>query len=545
MKATVKNLRVSVIGVFLSTLLAWSPSFVQASAAIPSATGNAVQWQLTVPNDGVWLRVSMPDGSVFEQEFARGQTPWFSPGGALPEGAYVYELAIAPAISPQLRAQALASRESGFAAGLPSGMVESGSFRVQGGVVYLPNVDAVEPKTPAGRTKSAIIKDQVVNDDQIVIGSLCVGFDCVNNEVFGLEQIKLKANSLRIKFDDTSTAAGFPTNDWQLIVNDDSSGGANKFSIEDTTGGKTPFTVTAGAPSNSLFVDAAGRVGLGTATPVSSLHVSKGDTPTLRLDQNASGGFTAQAWDVAGNESNFFVRDVTGGSTLPFRIRPGAPSSSIDINSTGKVGMGTGNPLANLEVFSNTGTGSALRLSQSGGAVPGSWDLKNNRDTGRLTFSDDSTGARVPFKFGVGAANNLLRIGVATTSTVDVNGTLTVNGTFNNLSSREFKDILSPADGRSVLAKIASLPLFTWSYKQGNGERHFGPVAEDFYARFRLGTDEKHISPNDMAGVALAATQALNALLSEKDAELKAMKELLTQMKARLARLEGRLDAAP
>ena len=35
------------------------------------------------------------------------------------------------------------------------------------------------------------------------------------------------------------------------------------------------------------------------------------------------------------------MRDVTGGSRLPFRIRPGAPTSSIDITADGNVGIGT------------------------------------------------------------------------------------------------------------------------------------------------------------------------------------------------------------
>jgi hypothetical protein len=70
-------------------------------------------------------------------------------------------------------------------------------------------------------------------------------------------------------------------------------------------------------------VDDGGRVGLGTSTPVVDLHVVSGDSPTLRLEQNGSSGFTPQTWDVAGNETNFFVRDVTHSSNLPFRIRPG------------------------------------------------------------------------------------------------------------------------------------------------------------------------------------------------------------------------------
>ena len=87
-----------------------------------------------------------------------------------------------------------------------------------------------------------------------------------------------------------------------------------------------------------------GNVGLGTSTPVLDLHIATGNTPALRLEQNASNGFTAQTWDIVGNDANFFVRDVTGGSRLPFRIRPGAPTSSIDIAASGNVGIGTGHP---------------------------------------------------------------------------------------------------------------------------------------------------------------------------------------------------------
>jgi hypothetical protein len=65
--------------------------------------------------------------------------------------------------------------------------------------------------------------------------------------------------------------------------------------------------------------------------------VKTGDTPGVRLLQTNTSGFTPQTWDVAGNEANFFVRDLTGGSRLPFRIRPGAPTSSIDIMASGAV----------------------------------------------------------------------------------------------------------------------------------------------------------------------------------------------------------------
>jgi hypothetical protein len=190
--------------------------------------------------------------------------------------------------------------------------------------------------------------DDVIPDDLIVQGSACIGLDCVNNESFGFDTIRLKENNTRIKFDDTSTGAGFPNHDWQLTANDSASGGANKFSIEDITAATVPLTITGSAPNNSIFVDSTGRVGLRTSTPALDVHAATGNTPAIRLEQNNGSGFTAQTWDIAGNEANFFVRDVTGGSRLPFRIRPGAPTSSIDINATGLVGVGTASPAARL-----------------------------------------------------------------------------------------------------------------------------------------------------------------------------------------------------
>src|SRR4029079_4260775 len=112
------------------------------------------------------------------------------------------------------------------------------------------------------------------------------------------------------------------------------------------------FTVSGNAPNNALFVDSSGRLGLRTSTPGLDIHVATNDTRAIRLDQSNAGGFTAQTWDVGANEANFFVRDLTGGSRLPLRVRPGAPTSSIDINASGNVGMGTASPGTRLHVFS-------------------------------------------------------------------------------------------------------------------------------------------------------------------------------------------------
>ncbi len=221
--------------------------------------------------------------------------------------------------------------------------------------------------------------DFVIADDLIVQGSTCTGFDCVNGEVFNFDTLILKENNLRILFNDTSVSSGFPANDWRLIANDSGSGGANFFAIEDATAGRQVFSVRAGAPANSIFVDSGGRVGLRTATPVLDLHIATSNTPSHRLEQTNAGGFTAQTWDVAGNEANFFVRDVTGGSRLPFRIRPGAPTSSLDIAASGNVGVGTAGPTQKLQVADGTGAGQMriftttadMYIGQNGGPIFG------------------------------------------------------------------------------------------------------------------------------------------------------------------------------
>lgn len=209
----------------------------------------------------------------------------------------------------------------------------------------------VNSKYVNGILEQKSVMDNVIADDLIVQSSGCFGLDCINGESFGFNIIKLKANNLRIGFDDTSVGA-FPANDWELEANESASGGLNAFSILDVTGGTKPFRIEAAARTNALYIKSDGNVGIGTNNPLLDIQMKTGDTPGIRFEQDG-GGFTPQTWDVAGNEANFFVRDLTNGSKLPFRIRPNAPTSSIDISSTGNVGIGTSTPTVKLQVEGN------------------------------------------------------------------------------------------------------------------------------------------------------------------------------------------------
>lgn len=182
--------------------------------------------------------------------------------------------------------------------------------------------------------------DIVQADDVVITFSLCVGNDCANGENFGFDTYRLKENNLRIHFDDTSDSGSFAANDWRIVANDSSNGGDNYLAFEDATAGRQVFRVDAGAPANSLRVENTGDIGIGIAAPVVEVHVVDGDSPTIRLEQNGSSGFSTQTFDIATNESNFFIRDLSNGSQLPFKILPGADSDAFVIEEDNRIGMG-------------------------------------------------------------------------------------------------------------------------------------------------------------------------------------------------------------
>ncbi len=252
----------------------------QAPHAHFDATSATATWTTSSDHGGALLRVSGPAG-IIERRLEAGTSLTLGiedfldlANGAASDGAYNWELSF----------QRVSGNESVVKTRATDGgdrpsrtrnesedSVLTGVFSFRDGAFLAPTEEA-----EAGPlvTKAAIAdqdeprRDQVINDDLIVDGSACVGSDCVNGESFGFDTLRLKENNLRIKFQDTSNSASFPSTDWQITANDSANGGANKFSIDDIDAGRTPFTIEASAPSHSLYVDDAGRIGLGTSTPV-------------------------------------------------------------------------------------------------------------------------------------------------------------------------------------------------------------------------------------------------------------------------------------
>ena len=419
--------------------------------------------------------------------------------------------------------------------------------------------------------------DQFIQDDLIVKGSTCTGVDCSNGESFGFDTLRLKENNLRIKFQDTSSVGSFPGNDWQITINDTANGGANRFSIDDIDSARTPFTIEAGAPSHSLYVSEKGKIGVGTSTPQSEIHILDGDTPALRLEQDSRMGWSKQTWIISGNEANFFIRDVTSGSALPFRIRSGAPNNSLYIGGNGNIGLGTTSPSAKLEVVGDAvirGTDSKVTITDTttGGAADVRTLLTLNSEHGSNIKFESRNINNTEWKIGTHSSDNSFMISRA--DTVDINAdphdnynlllndnsfivrkiesqelmrltdtALTINGTFVSASSRTIKDNIESVEPREILDMVSSLPIYKWNYINDEASvKHIGPIAEEFYELFRLGSDNKHIASLDTSGIALAAIQALSSELKIKSNQIESLEKKNKQLNDRLAVIEKNIQ---
>jgi hypothetical protein len=116
------------------------------------------------------------------------------------------------------------------------------------------------------------------------------------------------------------------------------------------------------------------------------------------------------------------------------------------------------------------------------------------------------------------------------------------SGVFNCTSSRTTKENFSLVDGGDVLARLRKVPVSTWNYiAEGQQSRHLGPMAEDFYGAFGLGTSDRAIGIQDAVGVSLAAVKALDARtleLQQKSAEVEQLRAKVGTLEQRLAALE-------
>ncbi len=162
---------------------------------------------------------------------------------------------------------------------------------------------------------------------------------------------------------------------------------------------------------------------------------------------------------------------------------------------------------------------------------------------GTFVWSDGSDGdayltAHAPYEFLARASGGFV---LWTNAAATVGATLAPgSGTWASASDRDLKTDVVRVDDAAVLEKVAQLPIDRWSYKSERGVRHVGPMAQDFYAAFGIGPDDKHITSIDEDGVALAAIKALHAENTRLRAHEEKMQVQLDRLVATVSALRAR-----
>jgi hypothetical protein len=253
------------------------------------------------------------------------------------------------------------------------------------------------------------------------------------------------------------------------------------------------------------------------------------------LHQGAFVWADSQIASFSSTANNQFLVRATGGVGINMNNPNGASLYVQGNRSGGTFNSAIGFFENTSTATGSTGSGPALRVVCDGGSTP----------AGALSVSDNGTGPIAEF------GNGLQFV-----ASIENDGTITSKGVVLT-SDRNSKEHFAALDGKAVLAKVISLPVTEWNYKDDSMEKkHIGPMAQDFHAAFQLdGADDKHISVVDEGGVALAAIQGLNQKLESeaqtKDAEIRALKrqndsmaqELKVQSDSFAARL-NELEAA-
>ena len=202
-------------------------------------------------------------------------------------------------------------------------------------------------------------------DADVVLGVTTIGIDVYDTFTVGV------GTTNRVKFipETTQLSVGIDTTNFLTLGTN--TGSEDTFTIYDSTGGLTHFTITN-----------AGNIGVGIATPSQKLHieggnvlVSNGSTTIFSVNQTGTNILSIEdassnpAFEVTSsgsvgiglsNPTGIFeieqsgnqLFQVSNSGTSALSITDASSNPAFDVTSSGKVGVGVTNPSANFEVVS-------------------------------------------------------------------------------------------------------------------------------------------------------------------------------------------------
>jgi trimeric autotransporter adhesin len=283
-------------------------------------------------------------------------------------------------------------------------------------------------------------------------------------------------------------------------------------------------------------------------------------TGTLALASNADGSYnTATGYVALFNNTSGEVNTATGCNALHSNT-VGTDNTATGFNAlySNTVGLfntssGVGSLRNSIDGSSNTASGYRALFSNISGS--------NNTAVG---FQADVASANLTNATAIGSdavvdASNKIRLGNANVEVIE--GQVGFTASSDRNQKENFKDV----DAEEVLTKIRGLNVTSWNLigQDPNRFRHYGPVAQDFFAAFghdgvgTIGTPTT-ITSTDMDGILIAAAQALEKRTVEQERravkqtrainvlrkEAHALRAENADLKARLAALERRFASS-
>ena len=266
------------------------------------------------------------------------------------------------------------------------------------------------------------------------------------------------------------------------------------------------------------FATADTNVGIGTTAPTQRFHVVGNGlfTGDLTVNGTLSGNIVnaTTQFNIGGTRilsnagaNNLFAgmgagnANTTGGSNSFFGLNAGLNNTTGCCNSFVGVGAGQAN---------NTGVDNSFF-----GSSAGDTNTTGNNNT-IIGFNADVGANNLTNATALGFnaivnASNKVRIGNGAVTVIEGQVAMTVP------SDKNLKENFLTVNGKDVLRKIRGFNLTSWNYigQDATSFRHYGPMAQDFYAAFgkdKFGTfgTPTTINSGDMSGVMLAAIKELS-----------------------------------
>lgn len=517
---------VSCLSILLGVLLVGASSPAFADRVAPQVEidygPTALTWTLSFPHQGARLTVAGPGGVRLTQSFSPGQPLslglFDETGHPLPDGAYSFELHARRALSAEEREIEAAGQQGGRMkpseaqrarmelerVNGPFAIRKGGSFLIQGGTFSDPGLRAESGTSATGIDQAT--GETIVDGGDIMAGSgLAAGSTVVNPSVGELELVNSGTASIEKlpTFLEISSVDGF----------------------------------------SDLTVDtASGFVGIGTTTPAHELHIrSVVGIADLFMEDTTSG----QSYLLNQGSSGLWFDSTFGAGVL--KLQNAAPGNSLVVDSSGRVGIGTGTPGGNLhiygspsvDVFNAVGpdpgtTGNSFNFGYSGstfgtgtgffnvrpaaGAVaphPALYFMTGNIDR-MIVDNQGYLGLHLDGVVGPGF-NPAHPIHAQTSGAF-----LSAGGIWTNASSRDLKTDVSPLSANDAVSTLKRLQPVHFTYKVEPEDQHVGFIAEDVPDLVAT-PDHKTLASMDILAV-------LTRVVQEQQETIDALQKRLAQL---------------